>query len=217
MKSAHELGVGLACRHGQLRGRVDLRLHLRLDLFELLPAHAVVLAQEAGGAHDRVALRLALPLGGRFVQALVVRERVRVGPHHVGVHQRRPLARADPGHRLTHDTVRLDEVAAVYLEDRQVGKSRNELGDRPAGHLHVHRHRDRVAVVLDHVKNGQPTVAGGVQGLPELPFRGGAVSEGEPDHLIGCHPGALVGLLQRQQVPPRLGEAHRLQALRAGR
>ena len=58
------------------------------------------------------------------------------------------------------------------------GKAGDELRDVPPGGVHLDRHRDGVAVVLDQVDDRQLEVAGGVERLPELAFARRAVARG---------------------------------------
>ena len=75
------------------RRLVDLGDHLRLDALQLRLGDAVALAQQRRRAHDRIAPRLVLALRRGLVQPLVVRQRVRVRPHDVSVHERRARGR----------------------------------------------------------------------------------------------------------------------------
>jgi hypothetical protein len=73
-------------------------------------------------------------------------------------------------HGALHDLVARQEVASVDLLDVEPGERRNQLGDRPASGVHLHRDRDRVLVVLDDVDDRELEVAGRVEALPELAF-----------------------------------------------
>jgi hypothetical protein len=121
-----------------------------------------------------------------------------------------PLARVLD--RLAHRIVALEHVAAVDLLDEEARKARDELGDAPAGGVHLDRDGDRVAVVLDEVDDGQFQVAGGVQRLPELALAGGAVAGGAEHHLVLLEP-----VSQPEQLGPQraLRGADGLEELRA--
>ena len=133
----------------------------------------------------------------RAVDRLVVGERVRVGADDLGVDEGRPAAGTAVGHRLAHDGEAGQRVAAVHLADQQVGERAHQLRDAAARGLHLDRHRDRVAVVLDEVEDGQLAVAGGVEALPELALGGRALAGRAVDDLV------LALLAPRSTAAPR--------------
>ncbi len=142
---------------------------------------------------------------------------MRVGPDHLGVHQRRPAPRPAVRHGARQRLIRGNRIAAVHFLDIEVGEIGDQLGDRAAGSLDLDRHRDRVAVVLDQVQNGQLQVRGGVERLPELAFARRAVSQRAVDDLVVPH--AFLAIRDRLDAivaVPRLRASHGLKALRAG-
>ena len=132
---------------------------------------------------SRLALRRALV--GRLVQLLVVRQRVRVRADHLGVHERRALARARVVDGRGHRLVAGEEVGAVDALDEEAGERGDELRDVAAGRLHFDRDGNRVAVVLDQVDDRELERARGVERLPELPFAGGAFADRDVGDLVG--------------------------------
>ena len=116
---------------------------------------------------------------------------MRVRTNDVRVNERRPLALAGIVHRLLHRLVAGDEVAAVDLLYEEVRKRRDELGDAAAGGVDLDRYRDRVAVVLDQIDDGQLEVARVVQRLPELAFARGAVAGRAEDDFIVAKPSVM--------------------------
>ena len=97
-------------------------------------------------------------------------------------------------------------IAPVDLADEQVGERADELRDAAPRGLHLHRDRDRVAVVLDDVDDRDLAVAGGVEALPELALGRGPVAGRAVDDLVL--------LLAAQHAG--LGAAHGLEELGAG-
>src|SRR6266511_1562123 len=192
----------------------DLLVHVPPDRLELRLGGDSLGDQPFGKRDEAIPLRLLLPLRGRLVQHLVIRERVRVGSDHLGVHERGAAALAAMLCRAQQHVVGGDGVAAVHFLDQQVGEVAHQLRHRAAGRLNLDRHRDRVLVVLDEEQHRQLQVAGGIQGLPELAFAGRAVPRGDVDQLVALD--RLVGDAGDAVVAqPRLGAAHRLEQLRA--
>ena len=108
-------------------------------------------------------------------------------------------------------------VAAVHLAHQQVGEGAHQLRDAAAGGLDLDRHRDRVAVVLDEVEDGQLQVGGGVEALPELALGRRAVPGGAVDDLVARERGGRgPGHVARRQVQAGLRAADRLEELGAG-
>ncbi len=136
------------------------------------------------------------------------------------MHQSGAAPGAAPGHGLAQHGQAGQRVAAVHVADEQVREGAHQLGDRPAGGLHLDRHGDGVAVVLDQVEHGQLAVAGRVEALPELALRGGAVAGRAVDHLVLLETArdraAFWVELGVGQVEAGLGAAHGLQELGAG-
>ena len=143
---------------------------------------------------------------------------MRVGPRDLRVHERRTLPLARPRDGFGEPRMAGEEIAAIDLQNLQVREALDETRDVAAGRLRLDRHRDRVAVVLDDVDDGQSLLRSRVQRLPELAFAGGAVAERAEDDLIGLELELAIGdgvdVLVEQS---RLGDADGLQALRASR
>src|SRR5436190_3609836 len=95
---------------------------------------------------------------------------MRIWPNDHRVHERRALSLARVFDGLSHHIMAGDQVATVDLLHEQIGESAHELRDRSAGGVHFDRNRDRVAVVLDEINDGELQVARRVEALPKLPF-----------------------------------------------
>ena len=68
----------------------------------------------------------------------------------------------------------------------KVGEIGDETRDVAAGSLHFDGDRDRVFVVLNAEEDGEAVVGGGVEGLPEFAFAGGAVAEGNVADFVAA-------------------------------
>ena len=145
---------------------------------------------------------------------LVVRQRVRVGPDHVRVHQGRALPLPGPLGGLGERVVGGERIAAVHLDDLQVGEPDHQLGDGAAGGVHLDGHRDGVAVVLDEVHHRKLEIAGAVERLPELALGGGAFARRHQHNLVIVHQvGAVFNLVVLAVAKPGLGAADGLEEL----
>ena len=212
-------GLGRGRRRGQrfVGRRGDLAVDLLAQPRQVDLGQGALVLEVSREQQQRVALGVLRALGGRAVERLVVGQRVRVRPDHVRVHERRSLARAAPGRGLAEHREARERVAAVHLAHQQVRKAAHEPRDAAAGGLHLDRHRDRVAVVLDQVEHRQLQVAGRVQALPELALGGGAVAGRAVDDLVGGERRRRGARVPGREVEARLGAAHGMQELRAGR
>ena len=113
--------------------------------------------------------------------------------------------------------VAVQHVGTVTLDDEEIGESGYELGDARPRSVDFHRHRDRVAVVLDEVDHWKLEIAGRIEGLPELTLRGCAFSRTHEDDLVLLEGIDHAPKLGDQRNPvPRLRGADRLKELRAG-
>ncbi len=155
-----------------------------------------------------------LQLGGEAVLALRVGRRVRVGPGDRGVDERRPGARPHVGDGLLGQGADREVVGAVDGVDGQAGEPGHQLGHRRRGLL-GRRDRDGVAVVGHHEQHRQVLGAGGVEALPELALRRGALAQAHVGDLVAV--GGEAQLRPPHDVATGLGAPHRRQALRAGR
>ena len=163
---------------------------------------------------DRVVRQLPLDLLRDPVLALGVGRRVRVGPGHTGVDQRRTDAGPDLAHHLAGRPSDREVVGAVDRPHLQPGEAPHQLVDRRRGLLR-RRHRDGVAVVGHHEQHGQVLHARGVEALPELALRRGALAQADVGDLVAVGREAQLGAAH--DVAPGLGAAHRRDALAAGR
>ena len=111
--------------------------------------------------------------------------------------------------------VGLEEVAAVDLGQEQVREAAHQLRDRSAGGVDLDRHGDRVAVVLDEEEDGQLQVAGGIEGFPELAFRGLAFAGRHENDLVLLEPALARQLRNQSLAPPGLGRSDGMQKLGA--
>ncbi len=165
-------------------GDFDLLVHLRRDQLELRLGGDPLLEQVRRKAVDRVARRVGITLRRRAVVHLVIRERMRVRPDHLRVHERRTLALPGIVVRLEHHVVGRERIATVDLLHEQVRKRAHQLGNRAAGSIDLDRHRDRVAIVLDEEDNRQLEIARRVQCFPEFPFTRRPVACGAKHHFV---------------------------------
>ena len=173
--------------------------------------------QEAARLADGVAAVLRGALGRGPVRGLVVRTGVGVRADGMRVQKRRAFSLPAPLNHLSRGTVAVDEIGAVALHDLQPGEAGEQPGDVASSGLHLDRDRDGVLVVLDDEKDRELEVTGGVEGFPELAFRGGSVTGGANDDFV---------VRERGDVPaePRqvggaesgLGGAHGVEELGAG-
>ena len=86
-----------------------------------------------------------------------------------------------------HDDIALERVRAVDFLDVEVREVPHEARDAAPGGVDLHRHGDRVSVVLHEEEDGKLQVGGGVDRLPELSFRGRAVPRAHEHDLIRFH------------------------------
>ena len=197
---------------------VDLAVDLVTNGGELLFGGEPFGLEKLGEPDDRIARRFRRTLVRRLVQLLVVRQRMRVRADDLGVHERRTLAararrRSRPTSRDSSPGSRCRRCSAP-----ESGEGRDELRDVAAGGLHFDRHRDRVAVVLDDVDDGQVAEAGGVERLPELAFARRAVADRDVGDLVAVEPRLAPFDGGDPLVEERgLRAADGLEALRAGR
>ena len=171
-------GVRMGPGQGERIGgrRRHLGLGPFLEAVEFFPRGRAGRGKSVAQARQRIAVLIRLAFRRRLVVPVLVRQRVGLQPDHAGVDERRPLARADVVERLLERAIGLLVVAAVALEDFQIGEAAGERRDRAARSLVFHRYRDGVAVVLDQEQDRQPAERGAVQRLPELALAGGAVA-----------------------------------------
>ena len=171
----------------------------------ILIEHAFV-QQKLGKALQRIARLLGLAFGGSLVVALVVGERMRVRPDHMGVHQRGAAPLAAVLDSRFHGRIGRQEIATIHFLLKEAGEAGHQRRDAGAGGLVFHRNGDGVAVIFDQEQHGQAIQAGGVQGFPKLALAGGAIAAGYQGD------GVALGL----QIAIGIGAAHRVQELRAG-
>jgi hypothetical protein len=134
------------------------------------------------------------------------------------VDERRALAGARVADRCLHRAVTGQEIGAVDALHEEPRKRRDELRDVAPGGLDLHRHGDRVAVVLDEVDDGEAPETGRVQRLPELTLARRALSDREIHDLVLAEVLVAVGnRLDRLVEVAGLRRADRVQALGARR
>src|SRR5712692_8704647 len=95
-----------------------------------------------------------------------------VGTDDLRVDECRTLPCANVFGCLAHRAQAREEISAVDRIDMQPGKRSYQARYVAAWRLHLDRHRDRVAVVLDQEKDRQALGACGAQRLPEFAFAG---------------------------------------------
>ena len=87
-----EAGAGGSSPSAAVGGVVDLGVDRVGDPVERLAVQHALVQEEPGKRRQGIAQGFGGAFGGRFVEPLIVGERVRIGPDHVGVQQRRSAA-----------------------------------------------------------------------------------------------------------------------------
>ena len=100
------------------------------------------------------------------------------------MHQRRPAPRPAIRHRLHHRPVARNRVRPIHLNKMKVRIIRHQPRDVSPRSVHLHRRRDRVLVVLDHIHHRQPLIARRVQRLPEFALAGRSLAQRHIRHLV---------------------------------
>ena len=104
------------------RGVVDLALDVGRHRLQVVVGRQTVRTQEFREAADGIAPRFCFTLGRRFVQLLVVGQRMRVRPNHTRVDERRTFARAHIRGGIAHRAEAAEEIGAVERFDMQSRK-----------------------------------------------------------------------------------------------
>ena len=159
----HGVGTRLWLRERIVRGGGDLGLHFIADALDVGVGGVPLLDEPFGEAGNRITGCVRVTFFFRTVEHFVVRQRVRVGANHAGMHERRTTAFARIGHGALHDFVRRHEVAAIHLLDVEPREALHDFGNRAARRVDFDRHGNRVAVVFDEVHHGQAKIAGRAQ------------------------------------------------------
>ena len=143
----------LRLRQRRSQHLIDCRLQSVVNLFlqsvDCLFVEDAFADQKHLHARNGIACGIALALNVGTIEFFVIRERVRVGTDHVRVHKRRSDPRAAMRHGARQGSVADDWIGAVNLLEMEVGKTRDQARNISARSLHLDRHRDRVAIVLD--------------------------------------------------------------------
>ena len=159
-----------------------------------------------------IAGRVGFAFGGRAVQRLIIRQRMRVRANHMSVNERWTFPLPRVFHRVVHRIVAGKEVTSVDFFDVQIWEGANELRDIAAGCLHLDGDRDRVAVVLDQVDRRQLQIRRGVQRLPELAFTGLSFTGRYQNHFVALK---TLGDVQELGAKRRLRASDPLKELRS--
>ena len=221
IRREHEVTGRFNCRLGRLQrglGRLgDFAVHGRGHLVEVGLGRQLFADQERAHLGERIAQRLGRAFVRRLVEPLVVRQRVRVRPDHLGMHERGLALAPHPRHGVADHAVAVDEVGAIAAEDFEVRERLDQLRDIAAGGLHFDRHRNGVAVVFDQVEHRHVARAGRVQRFPEFAFTRRALADRDIGHLVRMKPLLAVGDGANAFVQhASFAGADGLQALRAG-
>ncbi len=110
-----------------VRGVLKFFIHRLLELVEAVLVENAFADQEHLHARDGVFFRVFFALGFGTVEALIVRQRVRIRTNHMRVHHGRPFAGAAIFHRAFYRGVAGNGVGAVAFFDQQVGKAAHQL------------------------------------------------------------------------------------------
>ena len=204
---------------GQGEGIGGRRRHLGLGPFaeavEFFARGGAGCSQPVAQARQRIAALVRLAFRRRLVIPVLVRKRVGLQADHAGVDERGTLAGTDVVECLLEGAVGLLVVAAVALEDLQVGEAPNDRGDCATGRLVLHRHRDGVTVVLDQEQDRQPAERGAVQRLPELSLAGSAVAAAHEHDTVAVRGGGQSRDAVPAQVALGVRRSDRVQELRS--
>src|SRR5208282_2202674 len=109
---------------------------------------------------------------------------MRVRANYVRMHKRRPMTLAAILRRSLKGAVAGHRIGAIYFFEMKVRKARNQARDASAGSLHLHRHRDGVAVILHRENYRQPAQGRGIHRLPELTLAGSAIAQRDIGHFV---------------------------------
>ncbi len=177
-------GIGVGLRHGPLGGLVDLLVDLVAHLVNLVLRHHTGIGEGRFHARNRVDLAIGFQLVGRAVLAVVVGRGVRKEAHHIGHKANRPAPSADVAEGRPGGRRGGKEVGPVHAHPAESFVARRELIRRSAGRLLVDGHANRVLVIL-HDEQGRRLLTGRpVEGLVEVPLRGGTVAAGDVDVIV---------------------------------
>src|ERR1019366_5530038 len=146
-------------------------------------------------AKDRVARRFFRKIVGRSVLRLRVLRRMRVWPGHRRMDQAGALTGPHWGRRRGSERPAREVVRAVDLVDRQAAKALDEIGDG-GRRLVGCPYRDGPSVVLDEVHDWEVQLAGCVEALPELAFRGRSFTDRHIGQLVAAGDATL-------KIPPQ--------------
>ncbi len=140
---------GRLVAQGLLRGVVNFLVDFVGDALQHVPIEDALVDQKFGKCEDWVAGRFGFALGWRFVEALVVGERVGIGADDVGVNQRGTAAGPAICGGGAQGAVGGQKIGAVDFLPVQVGKAGDQSGNIAAGGLALDGDGNGVAVVLD--------------------------------------------------------------------
>ena len=162
-----------------LRGFVDLLIDfVRVISCNMRRSITPLVDEELRKTEHRVALGLGVPLSLGLIEPLVVRERMGIEPHHMRMHQRRPVPAAAPLRRRFHGAIGRNEIGPVHLLPKKSRKALHQFRDVATSGLAFDGHRDCVAIIFNEKQQGQAVEAGGVERLPEFAFASGAIAAG---------------------------------------
>ena len=134
---------------GFVRGLGGFAVQRLLQVVDLLGAQDAFAQQAHLHARQRIAHGVGFALGGRAVQLVVVGKRMRIGPDAMPVHKCRPEARPAMLRRGLECPQAGFGIGAVDLGKMEVGEIGHQPRDVAARGVHLHRHADGIAVVLD--------------------------------------------------------------------
>ena len=98
-------------------------------------------------------------------------------------------------------------IGSVNLGKMEVGKIRHQPRNVAARRVHLDRHADRIAIVLDHEDHRQFLVRRRVQRLPEFPLRRGSFAHAGQHHFIAMESHIVICAIVAFNFGRRLGMA----------
>src|SRR2546425_9721301 len=100
------------------------------------------------------------------------------------VDQRGSGSRAAIAHGIGEDRIAVNRIGPVTGADQEMWNAVQEVRDVAAGCLHLGRHADRVAVVLDEKEDRRLARGRGADRLPEFTFARSAFAARDTDDLV---------------------------------
>ena len=204
-----------------LRGLGSFAFQAPLQLVQFRARKDPFADQPRPHSRNGIAQRIRLPLGRGTVVLIVVGKGMRVEPHAMAVHQRRPASGAAVRRRLLKGPQANHGIVAVHFGEVEVGKVLDQPRNVSSRRVHLDGNADGIAVVFHAEDHRQLLIGSGIDRLPEFALRGRSLAHAGQRHLVAVKihiaKGAIVALrLGRRsgvaaEEPAGLGAAHRVE------